>query len=302
MGFWTGAASGLLSGLGSLGQGLFNTFFGQKQSKELMDYQYQLQQKAIDAQNFYNSPAEQMKRLASAGLSPNLVYGSGVDGNQSSAASPSIANKHGQMGNPLQDATQSYYQARLADAQVGNLESTQMVNEERAKLINAQVLGQLSDNKWKDSTLEHRIKLAEQKLAESVANEALTWSKTRNEDNRLDEIYAQIDYLKARNGLTDEQAATEVVRRNALRAGITLNLAQARQVAHMIDFIDAGTELREQEYEQKEIEFESSDELNKWLQEHPNAELGLDIAEQILNMWNGKSSSRGRSRKRKRKR
>lgn len=44
------------------------------------------QKKAIDAQNEYNSPFQQMSRYQAAGLNPNLIYGSGQAsaGNQSS--------------------------------------------------------------------------------------------------------------------------------------------------------------------------------------------------------------------------
>ena len=65
--------AGLISGVGSLFGSLASSGISQKQSKELMDYQYQLQQQAIEKANLYNSPTEQMKRLASAGLNPNLT-------------------------------------------------------------------------------------------------------------------------------------------------------------------------------------------------------------------------------------
>ena len=102
----------LISAGGGVLSGIANMFTGEHQSKELMKYQSEFQQQAIDRQNFYNSPAEQMKRLTAAGLNPNLVYGSGVDGNQSSAASPSMANVRGMFDNPLQDATQAYFTAK----------------------------------------------------------------------------------------------------------------------------------------------------------------------------------------------
>lgn len=46
-------------------------------------------------QNFYNSPAEQMKRYADAGLNPNLIYGQGTSGNATSSPSynPTSATK-----------------------------------------------------------------------------------------------------------------------------------------------------------------------------------------------------------------
>lgn len=45
---------------------------------------YQRQVEMWNAQNLYNSPAEQMKRFGAAGLNPNLIYGQGNAGNSSS--------------------------------------------------------------------------------------------------------------------------------------------------------------------------------------------------------------------------
>ena len=42
---------------------LWNSTVGQKQSKDLMRYQAELNQNAIDQQNRYNSPIAQMERL-----------------------------------------------------------------------------------------------------------------------------------------------------------------------------------------------------------------------------------------------
>lgn len=43
-------------------------------------------QKLIDEQNQYNSPASQMARYQAAGLNPNLIYGQGTPGNQAQVA------------------------------------------------------------------------------------------------------------------------------------------------------------------------------------------------------------------------
>lgn len=69
--------------LGGIVNSGLNAIFGMDQSKKLMRYQSELQQKMIDQANLYNHPANQMARLREAGLNPNLAYGSGVSGNQS---------------------------------------------------------------------------------------------------------------------------------------------------------------------------------------------------------------------------
>lgn len=84
-----GGASLLGSVLGSRSQSKTN-----QKNMELARYQnewqtqenekaYQRNLQMWNLQNEYNSPTQQMARLRSAGLNPNLVYGSGVTGNSS---------------------------------------------------------------------------------------------------------------------------------------------------------------------------------------------------------------------------
>ena len=73
--------SGISTAMNWLQQG--HSISAQKDAqKELMDHQFELNQRQWAAENEYNSPGAQMQRLKSAGLNPNLVYGSGaVTGN-----------------------------------------------------------------------------------------------------------------------------------------------------------------------------------------------------------------------------
>ena len=295
---------GLMSGVGSLASGLYNNVQGLKQSKELMDYQYQLQQKAIDAQNLYNSPAEQVKRLASAGLSPNLVYGSGVDGNQSSAASPAIANRRSEIGNPLQDFGQAYLQAK--QLQMQQIAARNEAFESRARRLNleAKTLGVLSDNKLKDATLETNVKIASQKLSNMIAGEYGTWANTRKTEAFTENLWKEADLLQAKYKLTSEQALTEVVKRAALAAGIHLSYEQAREVGHRIRYYDAGSNLREQQYDIQETEWEATNELDKWLAEHPGVQLTEQVIDRIIDKVArvaGNGSRRRGNRKSKRR-
>lgn len=63
---------------------IYNTNKTIKAQKNLADYSYQKDLEMWNKANEYNSPGQQMQRLESAGLNPNLVYGSGsVAGNTS---------------------------------------------------------------------------------------------------------------------------------------------------------------------------------------------------------------------------
>ena len=71
-----GAASGLLAPLLGLGGSIASTIFGNqgRKRREQDARKYNLEQ--WHRQNQYNHPLEQMERLRSAGLNPNMIYGS----------------------------------------------------------------------------------------------------------------------------------------------------------------------------------------------------------------------------------
>lgn len=91
-------------------------------------------------QNQYNSPSAQMARLRSAGLNPNLVYGSGVTGNSSGQASAyqpariSRAEMQPYRGwnLGLSDAVSTFLAARQNKAQINNLEASNRLIREQA--------------------------------------------------------------------------------------------------------------------------------------------------------------------------
>lgn len=87
---WLGAAIAATAGLVA-------SLFAARQNKktneaqmELSKYGFAQNQAAIDRQNLYNAPVQQMSRFTDAGLNPNLIYGQGSSGQQASAAQYSV--------------------------------------------------------------------------------------------------------------------------------------------------------------------------------------------------------------------
>lgn len=259
--------AGLISGVGSLGSSLISAFGGQKMSKDMMDYQYKLQQQAIDAQNLYNSPAEQMKRLNAAGLNPNLVYGNGVDGNQSSAASPSMANRTMDIANPLQDLSENYRAAKLLDIQEKNSETdraytaaktvgTLLDNDfkdkslkDRLEQVAATLANTLKDTDWKESNIMLNASKANnlEKLTEKYAADIkLTEAKTITEKLRPSEIKANIRWIKSKTNLTNKQIAVadSVIRLND--AKVHALFEQALYYAASGEYLGSKTEFQNQ--------------------------------------------------------
>lgn len=274
----------LVNAGGSLVSGLANLFTGQSQSKSLMRYQAQLQQDAIDRQNFYNSPSEQMKRLSAAGLNPNLVYGHGVDGNQSSAASPSIANVRGQFENPLQDATQAYFNAQQMRLNEIKTRNDAFESRERQLKLRAETLGQMLDNKFLDSTLTTRIQHASQKLANDVAREGLIEQQSNNLRVQANVLVEQADYIAERTGLTHQQAITETIKQKSLQVGMRLTESQIRQAGEYVEFLRAGTALRHQAHDIQDTQYQAAKIFKEWKAKHPTATLTFEMVKEILGL------------------
>ena len=92
----------IISGIGGLIQGGIDALTSRSNTKktiqgqkEIADKTYQNDLAMWEKGNKYNAPQAQMERLKSAGLNPNLVYGSGTVAGQSSGPLP-----HYQQANP----------------------------------------------------------------------------------------------------------------------------------------------------------------------------------------------------------
>ena len=68
--------SGLSSGLDLMSSSIMNNSSNAKNKRSMLT-QFWMQKYLMDQQNEYNKPINQMKRLAEAGLNPNLVYENG---------------------------------------------------------------------------------------------------------------------------------------------------------------------------------------------------------------------------------
>lgn len=298
--------------IGGAIQTLWNSTVGQSQSKDLMRYQAELNQQVIDQQNRYNSPIAQMERLREAGLNPNLVYGNGVDGNQSSSPNVGIANRSPNADFGFAESVNNIFKRRqienesaLAEANVDQIRANRV-------LTLARYLDTMEDVKRKDATFTPFVQRAYTELDKMNSEIEVNQQRRdniRQQTNNLEitanNLIEEGNYLAARTSLTKEQATTEVVRRASLKAGIYLTYRQAEEVAARIENIKSSTGLRQLEYEIKETEWLSSDELNNWLKDHPNVEMGVEVVDAVIDRISrvtGKGyAGRGKSTRRRNK-
>ncbi|AXL14919.1 hypothetical protein [Microviridae sp.] len=104
---------------------------------EMAKYAYNKDLEMWRRNNEYNNPYNQMQRLKSAGLNPNLVYGSGsVTGNTSGQMpryqAPKPEYNYKPVKLPMDAALNSYTDTMLRQAQVDNLQANVRLIDQRA--------------------------------------------------------------------------------------------------------------------------------------------------------------------------
>lgn len=285
---------------------LWDSTVGQQQSKDLMKYQFDLNQLAVENQNRYNSPIAQMERLREAGLNPNLVYGNGVDGNQSSAPNVGIANRSQHSDFGMNEVINNVFRRRQLENETKVADANEQSILANAKLSQARYLDVMQDVARKDATFEPYVKRAQlelDKLSSEIEVNHERRDNIRQQTNNLEiaanNLIAQGDYIRERTNLTKEQALTESVRRESIRHGIKLTDAQCAQIAAMIPYIQAGKRLRDIQGDVQELDFATSDDFNEWLKDHPNVELTGDAIEWFMNKIGFNSNPRNRSTKKR---
>lgn len=145
----------LISGVGSLlnsGIGMASQRRANIQNMQLAKYQNNWQTAENDKawnrsvemwnlQNQYNSPTAQMSRLRQAGLNPNLVYGSGVTGNnagstpqyQPAKIQRATMEPYRGWNLGISDAVSTFMAMRQNKAQVENMEAQNKLIKEQAR-------------------------------------------------------------------------------------------------------------------------------------------------------------------------
>lgn len=174
---------------------------------------YQRSLKMWNVQNEYNSPTQQMARLRSAGLNPNLVYGSGVTGNSAGSApqyQPADIKRaelspYRGWNQGLTDAISNFLAFRSNRAQVENMEAQnslirQQTATEATRQANIAVSTARSEfdlsqaNRLKDisvSMAEAQMSKAQHDASTSWSQSQQSWIKT-NIDRALQETRIKI--------------------------------------------------------------------------------------------------------------
>lgn len=232
-----GEAGGLLSAGLNLATANYQRKQSVKASKDLMNYQNDLNIANWQRQNEYNSPSNEISRLRAAGINPDLFYAAGASG-LSSATIPGASGSSGMQAGTSASFGQPTQQSMLLDSQKKLLDSQTAKN-----LADANQTNQLTP--WVTESIKSNLALNEANAkvlnenVEKVRNETelLRWQThiTRNEFQILDAVkQSRISEELKRNGASETQSET-IMKLFAQRYVAEMRLAVAQSYASYVN-------------------------------------------------------------------
>lgn len=181
-------------------------------NKALADQEFSHNKEMMEYQNQYNDPSAQMRRLSSAGLNPNMVYGSGSAANQAAPAARYNAPKVDLSYSPVQipEFLGMYQQFEAKQAQIDNVKA-QTANTHQKTMTEAvtRYVKELQ-GRTGDFDLERRQYLAPYEAAitgsKARASEATMqqeWSKLRQMNQQEVQQLLDADYKRKTSKAVD---------------------------------------------------------------------------------------------------
>lgn len=125
--------------------------------------------RAIDRQNAYNDPRNQMARLQSAGLNPHLVYGGGVQGAAGNQSSTQNVEKF-DMPTDFMSQMQSHVQQRRMEAEIPNIVKQQALMDADIALKGSQTADNLARTARSKFDLEQADRLKDISASAAMQN------------------------------------------------------------------------------------------------------------------------------------
>lgn len=212
--------------------------------KELAEYQWEQNIQQWKRENEYNSPEQQMQRLAAAGLNPYLVYQNGnaimPAGNSPNYEAPNLQAYH-QDAAPIQGigkgvaqagatAFDSYMRKEMQDAQITKMWYDNAYTEQKTRneFVNQQILNL-------EKAYKHNL-ITKQEIENTYLPEILQSSILDNVESR-NKTKAEIDNLKKTGGLIDAQITSEQAAANLTEAQRNLAVKELEKYSAQIQEI-----------------------------------------------------------------
>lgn len=189
--------------------------------------------------NEYNSPQAQMKRLQEAGLNPNLVYGNGSAVNTASsphASAPAGWNPKApemDLGSPARSAIDTFFNVKMKDAQLDNLQAQNTVLMEEAALKRASTRSTLANAGLTEFNLGYKSDLRD--VSADFARESL---RSKQIGNTV--ALADNERRAALTSSTLKEAAERILSMRLARTKVPYEIAEIKS---RIESLKANTDL-----------------------------------------------------------
>lgn len=201
-----------IMGVSSVAQNLLGLGAQGKENMRLAQFQADANERYLQKQLEYNTPKNQMARFQEAGLNPNLIYGQGNPGNQSTPLThPDIKPRD---FSSMLSVAQIANQTRMVDSQVQAQNSATLKNTAQAELTRLQTLVATKNPLLNDSAygaiISSLISTADVKASEAkmkgVESDWFTKPKQRSTTKGLDVVIE-----KGTNGAFKMEAELELL-------------------------------------------------------------------------------------------
>lgn len=233
--------AGVLQGVSQVAN-IGSTLYQNSQSKKWAQQQYQQQRADAltdwDRQNKYNSPEEQIKRLRSAGLNPNLIYGGGGSPTGNAVQVQQAQMQRPEFQAPQVDATgllSSFYDTKLKEANLDLIKTQTEVSRETIALKAAETRAKLTDTEKKAFDLQYSKSLAPFSLQSAEL-------EVKQKQAKLSNQLTQNEIQQATQSSTVQEAVQKVLnmRKQALLMDISHEKSQVQinQYKKAIQYID----------------------------------------------------------------
>lgn len=204
MGAGANIAQAVISGATQIGGALIGPIMQKRENQRQRDYETEMYERSKNdnldfwhMSNMYNTPEQQMQRLKSAGLNPNLAYGNGSVANTADtikSPAPNTSNSTNVQPVDLSgvsNAINQLYDLRLKDAQTNNViaatetqKTNQQLNAVNEQLKRLEIVKQKAQNKVELASINAKIKnyeLINDNLIQDLASKSVTQRKTETD-------------------------------------------------------------------------------------------------------------------------
>lgn len=207
----------------------------------------------------------------------------------------------------LESAAQSYLQSKQVDQSVEESKTRQMEMHQRIRESMQREMSYALDNAFDRDTFDtrkHQLRrmdtMIEKDLELKSAQAGYYESSAAVNRERIAEVQSNVEFIKKKTGLSEEQIKSEIARRalwdeqiKEIQSRCNLNNEQMKLITEKIANVRQDTANKELWHELQELNRDSNHAFDKFLQEHENIAVVIGVLREFSRMFSGSVSGNG---------